>query len=493
MPGPVNVETNSWRVADAERASLIVDADDYFEAGRRAMLAARRRIMLIGWDFDARIRLGGPGDLEGPEKLGELVLWLVKRRPELEVYLLRWDLGAVRTLFRGTTIFTLMRWMWHDRIHTRLDAAHPTGASHHQKIVVVDDCFAFCGGIDMTSNRWDTRDHRDGDPKRRSPGGAPYAPWHDTTMALQGPVAAALGELARDRWLGAGGQRLDPVSAPGACWPSSLTSDFDNVRIAISRSMPAYGDRRPVLEIERTFLDLIARARRFIYAESQYFSSRRIAEAIAGRLEETDGPEIVLVNPITSHGWLEPVAMDTARARLVETLRRLDRHGRFRLYHPVTAGGAPIYVHAKVMVVDDAVLHVGSSNMNNRSMRLDTECDVTIDAGLEGNAQASVGIARIRTGLLAEHLDVSPQQIDKVFEETGSLIRTIESLRSPGRSLVPYQVPDLHEVEKWLADNEVLDPDGPSEMLENLTRGKLLRGLRQRMATFRSGGVRKPG
>jgi len=200
----------------------------------------------------------------------------------------------------------------------------------------------------------------------------------------------------------------------------------------------------------------------------------------------------VLVNPITSHGWLEPVAMDTARARLVEALRRLDRHGRFRLYHPVTAGGAPIYVHAKVMVVDDAVLHVGSSNMNNRSMRLDTECDVTIDAGLEGNAEANAGIARIRTGLLAEHLHVSPQQIDKVFAETGSLIRTIESLRSPGRSLVPYQVPDLHEVEKWLADNEVLDPDGPSEMLENLTRGKLLRGLRQRMATFRSG-VRKPG
>ena len=126
--------------------------------------------MLIGWDFDARIHLGGPSGLEGPEKLGDLILWLVKRRPELEVYLLRWDIGAIRTLFRGTTIFTLMRWMWHDRIHTRLDAAHPTGASHHQKIVVIDDCFAFCGGIDMTSNRWDTRDHRDRDATAPLPG-----------------------------------------------------------------------------------------------------------------------------------------------------------------------------------------------------------------------------------------------------------------------------------------------------------------------------------
>src|ERR1044071_8519662 len=145
------------------------------------------------------------------------------------------------------------------------------------------------------------------------------------------------------------------------------------------------------------------------------------------------------------------------------------------------------------MVVDDEVLHVGSSNMNNRSMRLDTGCDVTIDGRLEGTAHAARAIARIRSGLLAEHLDVSPDRIDEVFKKTGSLVRTIEALRSSGRSLVPYQVPDLHEVEKWLADNEVLDPNGPSEMLENLTQGKLLRGLRQRMARFRSGGVRKHG
>ena len=490
MLDPVSLETNSWRIANANRASLIIDADDYFQAGRLAMLAAKRRIMLIGWDFDARIRLGGPSGLEGPLQLGDFVLWLVKRRPELEIYLLRWDIGAIRTLFRGTTILTLIRWMWHDQIHTRLDAAHPTGASHHQKIVVIDDCFAFCGGIDMTSNRWDTREHRDRDPRRRSPGGKPYTPWHDTTTALQGSVAAALGELARERWLGAGGKRLQAVSVETECWPANLASDFDNVRVAVSRSMPAYRDRRPVLEIERVYLDLIARARRFIYAESQYFSSRRIAQAIACRLEQTDGPEVVLVNPVSSHGWLEPIAMDTARARLFEALRRLDRHGRLRLYHPVTASGEAIYVHAKLMVVDDEVLHVGSSNMNNRSMRLDTECDVTIDASLEGNAQATVGIARIRSSLLAEHLDVSPDRIDDIFSKTGSLIQTIESLRAPGRSLIPYQVPDLQDVEKWLADNEVLDPNGPAEMLENLTQGKLLRGLRQRLTGLRSGGAR---
>jgi phosphatidylserine/phosphatidylglycerophosphate/cardiolipin synthase-like enzyme len=278
---------------------------------------------------------------------------------------------------------------------------------------------------------------------------------------------------------------LQPVSVATECWPASLVSDFENVRVAVSRSMPAYRQRQPILEIESVFLALIARARRFIYAESQYFASRRLAEAIARRLEESDGPEVVLVNPVSSIGWLEPIAMDTARARLFEALRRLDRHQRLRLYHPVTAGGEAIYVHAKLMIVDDEVLHVGSSNMNNRSMRLDTECDVTIDAALEGNKQATAGIARIRASLLAEHLGAAPERIADVFSKSGSLIETVESLRSDGRSLQPYQVPNLHDVEKWLADNEALDPDGPAEMFESLTQGKLLDGVRRRLAGLR--------
>src|SRR5690606_25395620 len=104
----------------------------------------------------------------------------------------------------------------------------------------------------------------------------------------------------------------------------------------------------------------------------QYFASRKIARAIAQRLREADGPEIVVVNPDTAEGWLEPIAMDSARARLVEALQRLDEHGRFRLYHPQTQGGQAIYVHAKILVVDDRLFRVGSSNFNNRSMRLDS-------------------------------------------------------------------------------------------------------------------------
>src|SRR5678815_4163555 len=96
----------AWRRETASRASLIVDAADYFALAREAMLKARRRIMLIGWDFDARIKLSDqrlPGE---PRTLGEFILWLVEKKPALEIYLLRWNIGALRTLFRGTTIFT---------------------------------------------------------------------------------------------------------------------------------------------------------------------------------------------------------------------------------------------------------------------------------------------------------------------------------------------------------------------------------------------------
>jgi phosphatidylserine/phosphatidylglycerophosphate/cardiolipin synthase-like enzyme len=479
-----------WQIARADRACVIVDAEDYFRLARAAMMKARKRIMLIGWDFDARIDMVRSTDVEddAPTTVGELIYWLVEQNPKLEVYLLRWDLGALKSLFRGGTILTLAKWMRHPRITVKLDGHHPPGASHHQKIVVIDDCFAFCGGIDMTGDRWDTRAHKDDEPGRRHPNGTAYKPWHDATTALQGPVAAVLGRHARERWKRAGGESLAPVRGRTDCWPEELPAQFEDVDVAIARTAPKMEGQRRITEIEHLYLDHIARAKRSIYAESQYFASRRIAEAIARRLDEKDGPEIVIVNPETAQGWLEPLAMDTARARLVEALRRRDRHGRFRLYHPYTRDGAPIYVHAKVLIVDDLILRVGSSNMNNRSMRLDTECDVAIDATLPANAGTRDMIAGIRDDLLAEHLGATAAKVAKTIAEKGSLIAAIEALRFTGRknaktrrrTLNSYVTPNLSDVEAWLADNEVLDPEGPEEMFEALAKRGLFRHMRVR-------------
>ena len=459
--------------------TVIVDADDYFRVARQAMLGARRRILLIGWDFDARIKLDHR--IKGEQPLGRFLYEVVERNPELELFLLRWDVGAIRSLVRGTTIFSVLRWMAHPRIHTKMDAHHPFGASHHQKVVIIDDCLAFCGGIDMTGNRWDTREHRHREPLRRRPWGRRYKPWHDAINAVSGPVAAALGELFRERWAAAGGEPMPPVEPAPPCWPDALPVDFETVDVAIARTVPAMADQEARHESEALFLSQIAGAKRQLYIESQYFASRRIAEAIARRLDEPDGPEIVVINPLTAQGWLEPLAMDTARARLMAALGRRDPHRRLRMYHPYTDGGTPIYCHAKILIADDDVLRLGSSNVNNRSMRLDTECDLAIAATTDAERAC---IRAIRDGLIAEHLGMAAGAVAAAIDEAG-LIGAIERLRGPGKTVRPYEVPDLSAVEAWLADNEVLDPEGPEEMFEPVSRRGLFR--RRRLRKGRAG------
>lgn len=483
---------NCWRVESADRLAVIIDAERYFAVAREALLKARRRIMLVGWDFDARIELDPSlsGD-EGPGKVGKFLLWLVERNPDLEIFLLRWDIGALRSVFRGSTLPIVVRFAIHPRIHVKLDSHHPTASSHHQKIVSIDDCFAFCGGIDMTNGRWDTRHHRDHEQGRKGGFGQPYGPWHDATTALSGDAARALAQVCRERWESAGGRQLAPVDEPGNCWPESLSPTLRDAPVGIARTHPQMPDVAPLYEVETLFLDQIASAQRHVYFESQYFASRRVAEAIAERMEEEDGPEFVIVNPLSAEGWLEPMAMDSARARLFTALRARDRHGRLKLYHPHSTGGTPIYVHAKITIVDDCQLRVGSANLNNRSMRLDTECDVVVDASQRpDNATLRQAITAIRDDLLAEHLELPVEAVSAQIARTGSLIKAIEQLRTTQRTLLPYEVPDVDAVDAWLADNEILDPEGPADMFEPLARRGLLHRLQRR---FKRGGARTCG
>ncbi len=471
---------------------MIVDAADYFSLISEAMLKAQQRIFLIGWDFDTRIYLtgGNPSGRKGeakqghPTRLGAFIVWLAKRSRGVEIRLLKWNFGALKSLFRGAMVLDLMRWAMRDHVDFKLDSAHPAGCSHHQKIVVIDDVFAVCGGIDMTSDRWDTRDHIHDDDRRVLPNGTTYAPWHDVTMLMEGEVAEALSELGRKRWVAAGGKPLQPCKPQiESAWPDRLVADFENVEIGIARTRAEYRDSRQVAEIEALYIEQIARAKRFIYAETQYFASRKIAEAIAHRLNESDPPEIVIINPRNADGWLEKKAMDSARIRLVQSLQQCAHPERFRIYTPYTTGGTPIYVHAKLMIVDDEILRVGSANMNNRSMGLDSECDVFIDANRPANTGVEPQIERLRHSLLAEHCGIAEKEIPDLLGKYGSMIAMIDALPAEGKRLEMLPLDELDDISKELADSAVLDRERPDQVFEPIAKSGLFR---------KSGILRKP-
>jgi len=484
---------SAWRFAMATRAHLVVDAADYFLLMQEAMLRARQRIMLIGWDFDTRVRLGPgrrwwnrPTRKRHPARLGPFVVWLANANRALQVRVLKWNFGALKFVFRGTMIFDLIRWYRNPGIDFKFDSAHPLGCSHHQKIVVIDDRFAVCGGIDMTAERWDTPEHREHDRRRISPTRKPYDPWHDVTMLIEGDAARALGDLGRARWHRAGGPRLEACTPQEAtAWPTRVEAEFRDVEIGIARTSAKYGRYDEVREIEALFLEHIAAARRFIYAESQYFASRKVAEALARRLAEPEPPEVFLVNPLSAHGWLEQTAMDGARVRLLHAIAERDHKQRMRVFVPYS-GAKPIYVHAKLMIVDDAILRVGSANMNNRSMGLDSEADLFIDTRRAANDRDEVRatIHAIRLRMLGEHCGVPPTTIAALLEEHGTMAGVVDALpRSPKR-LEPFHLRPLGDTEKALADSALLDPERPGELFEPMSRR---RGL------FRRGGLlRRP-
>ncbi|MGY1693717.1 MULTISPECIES: phospholipase D-like domain-containing protein [unclassified Geodermatophilus] len=453
-----------WRIERADRHAVFVDAADYFATLKQAVLRAERRVLFIGWDFDPRIRLDPrtPGRAHD-DRLGPVLERAVRANPRLEIGVLQWDLGMVVALTRRMAPIVLLNRRSPDRLRFSVDTHHPIGGAHHQKIVVIDDCLAFAGGIDVTADRWDTSEHRDRHPLRHRPHTTRLSgPWHDVTSLVSGPAARALGDLARERWESGTGEHLEPVDDVEACWPDVETFLTD-VDVAISRTRPEHGGAQLVHEIELLWLAVIAAAREAVYIETQYFANRRIAEAIADRLGEPDGPEFVVLNPQTAESWLETRAMDTARVKLLDLVRRADRYDRFRLYVPVAEGRRPVYVHAKVTVLDDRLLRIGSSNLNNRSMGLDTECDVSIEArtGDPREAEIRSAVLGMRHRLLGEHLGVAPEEVAAAVERCGgSLVRAIESLQRPtGRSLVAFEPPELAPVERFLAETELLDAE----------------------------------
>lgn len=449
-----------WRIEPARRVAFLIDAAAYYRALRLALINARRQVLLAAWDFDPRVELlpGDPHD-GWPVRIEHLLSALVEARPSLHIHVLRWQMpipAGVRHPFKP---MRLLDWLTDDRLQYRLDGRHPPGGCHHQKIVVVDDAVAFCGGMDVAGNRWDTQEHLDADPRRVLPLGGAYEPRHDVMAMVDGAAARALGDLVRDRWRIATGDTLAPCPAATDPWPSQVPLDCRDLRIAIARSAPGW-NTPAAREIEALHLEAIGRARRHVYVENQYFTAPAIAEALARRLRQHDGPEVALILPAASPSWLEHRVMDGPRARMVRHLRRADRFGRLRVCVPLTRGDRPIIVHSKLMIVDDRLVTVGSANLNNRSMGFDTECNIALEAADDPERAA---IRHLLLRLLAEHLDLTAREAARGLRRHG-LVGLIDLRgRRPGRRLAPLPDDPPDPAEQIVADYRLLDPRGLHE------------------------------
>lgn len=477
---------NCWRKARAERLAFLIDGEAYFGTLRRSLVEARERIDILAWDIDSRFSLLREGGDDGlPTALGPLLHALLERRPALRVRILLWDFSMIYALERDwTPVFAKPDWLRHPRLDFKMDDRLPVGASQHQKLVVVDGHLAYLGGFDPSKWRWDSPAHAPDDPRRVDPGGERYPPFHDLQVLVEGEAAEAAWGVFAERWERVTGEatREAPVREP-APWPEGLTPDLEDVEVAFSRTYPAHAGRAEVREVERLHLDAIAAARRTIYIENQYLTSAAVVDALGERLQAADGPQVVLVLPRETGGWLEQATMDVLRARALGRLRASDAHDRLRVYFPHRAGlgDERIIVHSKLLITDDRLLRVGSANTSNRSMGLDSELDIAIEAGDRGVADA---IAGLRRRLLAEHLGATPAAVAEAEERGGGLIATIESLSGGDRCLRPLDGRVDEDLEREIPDDRLIDPERPRPPEELLT---LFVGEEQRAPAGRRG------
>jgi phosphatidylserine/phosphatidylglycerophosphate/cardiolipin synthase-like enzyme/uncharacterized membrane protein YdjX (TVP38/TMEM64 family) len=438
-----------WRLARADRAAVLIDAADYFGALRESLLKAERSIFIMGWELNSRTCLDGAGERtdRAPRELGPLLKWLLKRKRGLEIRILLWNHPVIYTPHRELFPRWIFGWRKSRRVDIVLDSHLPVGAAHHEKIVVIDDNVAYCGGMDLTLRRWDTQEHRPIEPRRCDPKNRPYVPVHDVQMIVDGEAAAALGQRVRERWEHGGGKALEPVAPRGDCWPTSVEPDFEDVPIGIIRTLAALEDPgREIREVERSTIDAIGRAEKLVYIENQYVTAKAALEALLARMRAQRTLETVILTSREPGGWLEAETMGVGRQLFMAAFDEPHLKRRIRFLYPFAEGQpgdeeyAPpnrgedgkysIHVHAKVLVVDDSFMRIGSSNLNNRSMGFDTECDLGVEAE---TAEQRAAIARVRNKLIAEHWGADIGEVEQAVSNGGSIVEALDALASRGR------------------------------------------------------------
>lgn len=419
---------NCWVKSTARFSTPLIDCANYYKALHSAIVKASHSIFIVGWDIDSRIRLLHGDDekkSDVPSVISDLLKWKAIQSPDVNIYLLRWD---------SSVAFFAQREMWAkevweektpENVKTELDDTIPMGGSQHQKIVVIDDELVFSGGMDVSTNRWDTRAHPVISKERNGPDGE-YGPLHDVQMVSSGPVVADFSKLVRWRW-----QRVaenTPIEirkdaqvgfdAPlPQAWPDDFPPLFEDVECALARTIPLMDEVAPTQEVRHMLLDLTAEAESVIYIENQFTARQEIAQALNNQLKSKPTLSVIIVSSYEPSGKFECEAFWASRIEFKAILEKDIDPKRVKLTYSSIEDmkGRKAYkrIHSKVMTIDDKYLVVGSSNISNRSMTLDTEIDTVFFGNTPENKQS---IVQVRNDLLAEHTGRKLSDMPAIFE-----------------------------------------------------------------------------
>jgi phosphatidylserine/phosphatidylglycerophosphate/cardiolipin synthase-like enzyme len=367
-------ETGAFGPRAGSHVEFLVDGAEVLPRMVDDVRAAKSHVHVTGWFFTPTFRMG-----DGGPTLRELLADAAMR---VEVRVLAWagaplplfhpDRGEVREmrdeLTRGTGI------------QMQLDSRERPLHCHHEKVVLIDDRVAYVGGIDLTSlggSRLDSSLH----PRRSGVG------WHDASFRLEGPVVADVAEHFRLRWVG-------PLPEPRDAEPAG------RIDAHLVRTVPENvydGLPQGEFTILESYVRALRSAERFVYLESQFLWSPELIAILAGKLRDPPHPDfrVVVVLPANPNN-----GKDDTRGQLgvlVEAAKQGGGEERFLACTLFQPGGNSVYVHAKIGIVDDRWLTVGSANLNEHSLFNDTELNVVL------REEAFIRAARLR--LWEEHLE----------------------------------------------------------------------------------------
>jgi phosphatidylserine/phosphatidylglycerophosphate/cardiolipin synthase-like enzyme len=370
------------------KLDVLIDGANAMPEIATALSEAKSFVHITGWHLAPAFALFR----DRPD--GQIGVLLAELAERIDVRVLVWS-GAPVPAFHPTRkeVAAALENLRRDtKIQAHGDPREQPFHCHHEKTVVIDGEVAFVGGIDLTDDggdRFDTQAHH----ARRALG------WHDVATRLNGPAVGDVAEHFRIRWHELTGEEL-PATPPPPLAGDSTVQVVRTVAEGMYKAFP-----RGEFRIFESYLRALHSARELIYLENQFLWSPELVDVLADKLRHppTPGFRLVILLPAKANNGAEDtrgqlsvlVDADQGQGRVLgATIRSMSRHG-----HRTD----PLYVHAKVAVIDDRWLIVGSANLNAHSFFNDTEmCVLTDDAALARDT---------RVRLWAEHLELEHDDV----------------------------------------------------------------------------------